>query len=319
MRLFEKTRALAAYRLRPEGDQLVANLWKTLDVARAYEAAGPTTLRTLVRFLEEETEGGAEEGDSPVGDQAGAQVEVVTVHKAKGLEYPIVILGDLLYGQPPAAKSVLRHAEGRGWLKIGGFEPEGWGEAVAAEKLQAAAEDRRLLYVALTRARDHLVVPCLPGEIPKGWMAPIVQGFVEPGKPAPFGATASSRVEGGTKNGKAKVTYVDSPSLTFAGAATDRVSPMAPLDGGEDEARDGQGSRAPMASEAQGPVIPRSHGQRPVIPRSFGRVGRRGIRNPGGSLGTRPARVPRDDKAGGRQGHRLRHPRPRPPRTPRFP
>jgi ATP-dependent exoDNAse (exonuclease V) beta subunit len=237
VRLFEKTRALAAYRLRPEGDQLVANLWKTLDVARAYEAAGPTTLRTLVRFLEEETEGGAEEGDSPVGDQAGAQVEVVTVHKAKGLEYPIVVLGDLLYGQPPAAKSVLRHAEGRGWLKIGGFVPEGWDEAVAAEKLQAAAEDRRLLYVALTRARDHLVVPCLPGEIPKGWMAPIVQGFVEPGTPAPFGAKASSRVEGGTKNGQAKVTFVDSPALTFAGPASDRVSPMAPLDGGEAEAR----------------------------------------------------------------------------------
>jgi ATP-dependent helicase/nuclease subunit A len=237
VRLFEKTRALAAYRLRPEGDQLVANLWKTLDVARAYEAAGPTTLRTLVRFLEEETEGGAEEGDSPVGDQAGAQVEVVTVHKAKGLEYPIVVLGDLLYGQPPAAKSVLRHAEGRGWVKIGGFAPAGWDEAVAAEKLQAAAEDRRLLYVALTRARDHLVVPCLPGEIPKGWMGPIVQGFVEPGKPAPFGARASTLVEGGTKNGQAKVTFVDSRALTLAGAAADRVSPMAPLDGGEDEAR----------------------------------------------------------------------------------
>jgi hypothetical protein len=47
----------------------VANLWKTLDVARVYEAAGPTTLRALVRFLGEEQEGGAEEGDSPVGDQ----------------------------------------------------------------------------------------------------------------------------------------------------------------------------------------------------------------------------------------------------------
>jgi ATP-dependent exoDNAse (exonuclease V) beta subunit len=237
VRLFEKTRALAAYRLRPEGDQLVANLWKTLDVARAYEAAGPTTLRALVRYLEEETEGGAEEGDSPVGDQAGAQVEVVTVHKAKGLEYPIVVLGDILYGNPPAAKSVLRHAEGRGWVKIGGFEPEGWDEAVAAEKLQAAAEDRRLLYVALTRARDHLVVPCLPGEIPKGWMSPIVQGFVEPGKPAPFGAKASTLVEGGTKNGKARVTFVDSPALTFAGAAADRVSSMAPLDGSEEDLR----------------------------------------------------------------------------------
>ena len=278
MRLFEKTRALAAYRLRPEGDQLVANLWKTLDVARAYEAAGPTTLRALVRFLEEETEGGAEEGDSPVGDQAGAQVEVVTVHKAKGLEYPIVVLGDLLYGQPPAAKSVLRHAEGRGWVKIGGFEPEGWDEAVAAEKLQAAAEDRRLLYVALTRARDHLVVPCLPGEIPKGWMGPIVQGFVEPGKPAPFGAKASSRVEGGTKNGQAKVTFVDSPALTFAGAGADRVSPMAPLDGGEDEARQAKEAERLWLAKRKAlsrPVIPRELGSRrvPRDPQSQRRAG----------------------------------------------
>ena len=58
MELFERTRALAGFRLRPSGDQVVANLWKTLDVARAYEAAGPTTLRALVRFLEEEAEGG---------------------------------------------------------------------------------------------------------------------------------------------------------------------------------------------------------------------------------------------------------------------
>ena len=49
-------------------------------------------------------------------------------------------------------------------------------------------------------------------------MGPILQGFVEPGKPAPFGTKASSLVEGGTKNGQAKVTFVDSPSLTFAAA-----------------------------------------------------------------------------------------------------
>ncbi|HSB61248.1 MAG TPA: UvrD-helicase domain-containing protein, partial [Vicinamibacteria bacterium] len=70
--LFEKTRALPAFRLRSAGDQSVANLWKVLDVARAYEAAGPATLRAVVGFLQQEAEGGREEGDSPVGEQAGA-------------------------------------------------------------------------------------------------------------------------------------------------------------------------------------------------------------------------------------------------------
>ena len=69
--------------------------------------------------------------------QAG---RVLTVHKAKGLEYPIVIVADLPSDRPPASDVVVRHVTGEGWLKIGGFRP---------------------LYVALTRARDHSC--CLAG------------------------------------------------------------------------------------------------------------------------------------------------------------
>ena len=64
-----------------------------------------------------------------MGEQAGAQVEVLTVHKAKGLEYPIVIVADLLSDRRPASDVVVRHATGEGWLKIGSFVPAGWDEA----------------------------------------------------------------------------------------------------------------------------------------------------------------------------------------------
>jgi ATP-dependent exoDNAse (exonuclease V) beta subunit len=60
---------------------------------------------------------------------------------------------------------------------------------------------------------------------------------VEPGKAAPFGAKASSLVAGGTKKGQAKVTFVDSPALTFVAGTADRISSMAPLEGGAEEAR----------------------------------------------------------------------------------
>ncbi len=183
MALFQRTRALAGFRLRRGGDQALANLWKTVDLARAYEAAGPATLRTVVRFLEEERQTGTEEGDSPVGEQAGAQVEVVTVHKAKGLEYPIVVLADILDGQHRTEGAIVDHAAGEGWLQVGSFHPEGWDDAKEAEKLQGAAEESRLLYVALTRARDHLVIPCLPDEPRKGWALPGAPGAAPPGRP----------------------------------------------------------------------------------------------------------------------------------------
>ena len=196
MALFQRTRALAGFRLRRGGDQALANLWKTVDLARAYEAAGPATLRTVVRFLEEERQAGTEEGDSPVGEQAGAQVEVVTVHRAKGLEYPIVVLADILAGQHRVEGSIVSHAAGEGWLQVGSFKPEGWDEAKAAENLQEEAEERRLLYVALTRARDHLVIPTLPDEPRKGWALPALQALLPPGDPVPFGAPGHGHARG---------------------------------------------------------------------------------------------------------------------------
>jgi ATP-dependent helicase/nuclease subunit A len=172
-----------------------------------------------------------------VGEEAGAQVQILTVHKAKGLEFPIVVLADLFYRPTKPPKAVLRHAQSRGWLKIGPFDPEGWTEATEGEKRQSQAEERRLLYVALTRARDHLVIPCLSGEITDGWMRPILQGVVQPRTAAPFGAAASSLTAGGTKRGAAEVTYVDSPALTLAIESAHRQPASTPVEGGEDDAR----------------------------------------------------------------------------------
>ena len=234
--LFERTRALPGFRLRSGGDQAIANLWKTLDLARAYEAAGPATLRTVVRFLEEERQTGAEEGDSPVGEQAGAQVEVLTVHRAKGLEYPIVVLADILATTHRVEGSVVRHSTGEGWLEIGPFDPEGWDQARAEERLQEEAEERRLLYVALTRARDHLVIPILPDAPRPGWALPALQALLPPGDAVPFGGRATMMREGGTRRGQAELSFFDSPRMRFDVAASAPTPATSAIDGGEDEA-----------------------------------------------------------------------------------
>ncbi|HEX9185883.1 MAG TPA: UvrD-helicase domain-containing protein, partial [Vicinamibacteria bacterium] len=222
--LFERTRALAGFRLRASGDQIVANLWKALELARAYEAAGPTTLREVVRFLGEEEEAGGDEGDSPVGEERGAQVAVVTVHSAKGLEYPIVVLGDILTSRAPGREVVVDHAARKGWLKIGGFKPAGWSEADAIEKRQAEAEERRLLYVALTRAKDHLVIPRLEGEEPKGWAAAAVAALQT-----------------------SLVTVFDSGGLRFDPPAPEKASLTAAIEGGDAEAQEARDAEARWA------------------------------------------------------------------------
>ena len=102
--LFARSRALTAFLMKPSGAQMVANLWKVLETARAYEAAAPATLRAFVRFLQDEEGSSRAEGDSPVGEPIGASVEIVTVHKAKGLEYPIVIIADLFTSKLPGER-----------------------------------------------------------------------------------------------------------------------------------------------------------------------------------------------------------------------
>ena len=234
--LFERTRALAAFRLRSAGDQSVANLWKVLDVARAYEAAGPATLRAVVRFLQEEAKAAREEGDSPVGEHAGAQVEVLTVHKAKGLEYPIVVVADLLFDRRPISDVIVRHATGDGWLKIGSFKPAGWEAAESDEKRQQDAEERRLLYVALTRARDHLVIPCFPDLRRSAWLDDAIKGFAVDGREPPHGArTTTLRRDGNA--GAAEVTWFDTRELEFGQADAPRIRPTAAIEGTDADER----------------------------------------------------------------------------------
>ena len=241
--LFARTRALTAFLMKPSGAQMVANLWKVLETARAYEAAAPATLRAFVRFLQDEEASSQAEGDSPVGESIGASVEIVTVHKAKGLEYPIVIVADLFTDKLPAGDCIIDHAARRGWLKIGKFLPEGWEARSQAEALQQDAEGRRLLYVALTRARDHLVIPCLPGENVKSWLGPVANTVVRPldsarGRPLEeIPPDRRSLGEGGFGQREKNVTWFDSRRLVFGVQGPTAPSVSTAVDGSASDAQ----------------------------------------------------------------------------------
>ncbi len=173
--LLEETRAHAGIAIWPTGEQALANLLRLLDDARRFEAAGATSFRAFVRHIEEEEErgGGAE---APVVEEGTEGVRIMTVHKAKGLEFPIVILVDPSCSLSSNKPSRYIDPDKKLWATtLEGCTPIELLERRDVVLRHDEEEAVRLTYVAATRARDLLVVPVVgdEGVDPGWWLAPL--------------------------------------------------------------------------------------------------------------------------------------------------
>jgi ATP-dependent exoDNAse (exonuclease V) beta subunit len=141
-----------------------------LDQARRFEAHGTTSFRAFVRRLEEDAERGAV-AEAPVVEDGADGVRIMTVHKAKGLEFPIVILCDPTC--PTAQREPSRYVDGRADLwatPLAGCTPQELIDHRDEVLRHDAEEGVRLLYVAATRAREMLVVPVVGDQSSDGWV-----------------------------------------------------------------------------------------------------------------------------------------------------
>lgn len=136
--------------------------WRRLryvvDRARAFAASGQPSLRALLDWLDELHSESFYDAESPSPDADEGALQIMTVHGAKGLEFPVVILAGIgSRGNSSRGPTVV---PGRGQNRLeavcGRFQTAGWDGTV--EDALDEAEDVRLLYVATTRARDHLVL-----------------------------------------------------------------------------------------------------------------------------------------------------------------
>ncbi len=169
-RLFDETRVLAALTGTRRGEARAANLEKVVTLARQATPLGVLTLRGFVALLAERIENAGEEPDLPStrpGDPG--TVRVMSIHKAKGLEAPIVALYDSADDPRPRPDTIPLWDQGRIAVGFrGGCQPPGWEALKEPEEARAWAELRRLLYVACTRARDLLVIPQPPPDARAG-------------------------------------------------------------------------------------------------------------------------------------------------------
>jgi ATP-dependent exoDNAse (exonuclease V) beta subunit len=164
-------RAHAGIAIWPTGEQALGNVLQVLDLARAYEARGEAaSFRGFVDWLDEHAELAAA-ADAAVLEDSSDGVRVMTVHAAKGLEFPVVVLCDPTAPLRPRFAS--RHIDGarRLWAQaLCDAAPIELLEQRERVRDQDEAEIVRLVYVAATRAREMLVIPCCSDGPIAGWL-----------------------------------------------------------------------------------------------------------------------------------------------------
>ncbi len=171
--LLESTRAHVGFALEHGGEQVLANVAHVMDLARRYEAEGGISFRGFIDELREQAESG-EAGEAPILEEGSDGVRLMTVHKAKGLEFPIVILADMTARLRASSASRTIDAERKVCaIRLGGCAPADLLQHEDEELLRDEAEGMRVAYVAATRARDLLVVPAVGDEERDGWIQPL--------------------------------------------------------------------------------------------------------------------------------------------------
>jgi ATP-dependent helicase/nuclease subunit A len=152
----------------PDARRRLANVRKLLRLARDWQAEHGGELRGFVDLLVGRADGGdgARESEAPVESEALDAVRLMTIHRSKGLEFPVVCVADIGRQQLPRAGSLIR--VGSDGHKLGlRLKQPGDGQRVSVldydelkleERERESEEERRLFYVAMTRAKERLIV-----------------------------------------------------------------------------------------------------------------------------------------------------------------
>ncbi len=169
--LIERALALTGYDLYvlglSGGERRLANVRKLMRLGREHATTYGPDVRGFLEFVQGRAfGGGAEESEAPVEGEALDAVRLMTIHRAKGLEFPIVCVADLGRETPRGRSSdiIVVGRDGRVGLRLA---RPGTAKATPVlahrelcEEYQAAeaAEERRMFYVAMTRARERLIL-----------------------------------------------------------------------------------------------------------------------------------------------------------------
>jgi ATP-dependent helicase/nuclease subunit A len=147
------------------GDRKLANLWKLVDLARTFDRTGLFGLAEFIQRLGDLVQAQPREEQAATQPENADVIRLMTIHQAKGLEFPVVVVPDLAAVGRDRRESVARWDARLGCVvrppadeEPAPFPDFGWRLWQAAETIEDWHEDLRTLYVACTRAEDYLLL-----------------------------------------------------------------------------------------------------------------------------------------------------------------
>ena len=160
-RLFEELPLVELAAASSHGEQAVVNIWKLRDLMVEMSRGGAVSFSGLVARLVGNIRTPPQEAEAPLAEDSLDAVRVLTIHKAKGLEFPVVVLPGL---HAKTGGSERGASLTRDWVSgMYGVTFARWCNASQVplwekQREQEEAEQRRLLYVGMTRAKERLVL-----------------------------------------------------------------------------------------------------------------------------------------------------------------
>lgn len=145
------------------GDRKIANLRKLIEMARNFEATGLFTLKDFVQRIRDSILEESKEELAATLPETSDVIRLMTIHQSKGLEFPVVIVADMDRKSQGASKDPFLHPEWGALLPlpaVRGTVPDNYAFKMHRVLEQNADEEEtvRLLYVAVTRAADYLIL-----------------------------------------------------------------------------------------------------------------------------------------------------------------
>lgn len=143
-----------------------ANLRLLLDKAEQYEKGSRKGLFYFIRYVEDMKTAEVETSSAKLQDDSSEHIRVMTIHKSKGLEFPVVFVSDMgkAFNEMDSRAQVIFHQKwgyGMDWMELEkrvSYRSLSKMALADATRMENLAEEIRVLYVALTRAKEKLIL-----------------------------------------------------------------------------------------------------------------------------------------------------------------